>query len=54
MVISWVGQLTVEAGKDVIKTHWLHATNIPHDQEPRWTWYTNRIGSDNFVRIESA
>ncbi len=49
-VVAWVGQHTEENGVGKIKTHWLHATNIPDDQEQAWMWYTNRIGSDEFRR----
>lgn len=49
-VVSWVGQMTDDAGTDVIKTQWLHVTNIPDDQEQDWMWYTNRIGADVFRR----
>jgi len=47
---AWVGQHTVESAVENIKTHWIHATNIPDDQEQEWMWLTNRIGSDVFTR----
>ena len=53
-VVSWVGQMTKESATDVIKTHWLHATNIPDDQEQAWMWSTNRIGSDIFTRTQKV
>ena len=53
-VISWVGQLTEVSGTDVIKTQWLHATNIPDHQEQAWMWFSNRIGSDTFTRTQKA
>ena len=43
-VITWVGQHTDEGGVGIIKTHWIHATNIPDDQEKAWMWFSNRIG----------
>ncbi|MFN3546780.1 MAG: avidin/streptavidin family protein [Mesorhizobium sp.] len=49
-IVSWVGQHTDKDGVGQIKTHWLHATNIPNADEPNWLWYTNRIGNDTFVR----
>ena len=53
-VVSWVGQMTKESGTDVIKTHWLHATNIPDDQEQARMWSSNRIGSDIFTRTQKV
>jgi hypothetical protein len=50
-VIAWVGQHTVTNGVGRIVTHWLHATNVPDDQEQDWMWFTNRIGSDVFTRV---
>jgi hypothetical protein len=49
-VVSWVGQLTHESGTDILKAQWLHATNIPDNQERDWMWFSNRIGSDVFTR----
>jgi len=49
-VVSWVGQHTLSNGAEVIKTHWLHATDIPDPQETDWMWYSNRIGSDVFTK----
>lgn len=49
-VIAWVGQHTVENGVGVIRTHWLHATDVPDPQEHDWMWYSNRVGSDMFQR----
>lgn len=49
-VIAWVGQHTEEGGVGRIKTHWIHATNLPDAQEQAWMWFSNRIGSDTFVR----
>ena len=50
-VISWVGQLTIESGTEIIKTQWLHVSDIPDDQEQDWMWFTNRIGADVFSKI---
>ena len=50
-VVAWVGQHTVESGVEKIKTHWIHTTNIPDDQEQEWMWFANRIGSDVFTRV---
>lgn len=50
-VISWVGQHTEERGIGMIKTHWIHVTNVPDNQEMAWMWYSNRIGSDIFKRV---
>ena len=50
-VVSWVGQLTEEKGAEVIKTTWIHVTNIPDNQEPAWLWYSNRIGADTFTKV---
>jgi hypothetical protein len=49
-VVAWVGQHTADKGGGSIKTHWIHATNLPDDQEMEWMWYSNRIGSDIFTR----
>ena len=49
-VVSWVGQHTEENGVGKIKTLWIHATNIPDNQEQAWMWFTNRIGADIFTR----
>ncbi len=49
-VVAWVGQHTVVNGVGTIKTHWLHATNVPDAQEQDWMWFTNRIGADMFTR----
>lgn len=50
-IVSWVGQHTEENGVGKIKTHWLHVSDIPDNQEHDWMWYTNRIGSDVFTRV---
>ena len=49
-VVTWIGQHTVENGIEKIKTHWLHTTNIPDAKEEKWLWYSNRIGSDDFIK----
>lgn len=53
-VVAWVGQHTVDQGIESVKTQWLHATNVPDDQEKEWMWYSNRIGSDVFTRADIA
>lgn len=50
-IVSWVGQHTEGDGRGMIKTHWIHATNIPDQQEEAWMWFSNRIGSDIFTRV---
>lgn len=52
-VVAWIGQHIEANGIQSIRTHWLHATNIPDDQEKEWMWYTNRIGYDEFRRTSS-
>jgi hypothetical protein len=49
-VVAWVGQHTVEGGVGKIKSLWLHASNVPNDQEEAWMWFSNRVGADVFTR----
>ena len=49
--VSWVGQIADEDGTEAMLTHWLHVSDIPDNQEPKWLWYTNRIGNDRFTRM---
>jgi hypothetical protein len=49
-LVAWVGQHTIESGVGMIKSHWLHATNVDDPQEKAWMWASNRIGSDVFTR----
>ena len=51
IVVAWVGQHTVEDGVGSIKTHWIHATNLPDPGAKDWMWFSNRIGSDVFRRV---
>jgi hypothetical protein len=51
IIVAWVGQHTVEDGVGTIKTHWIHATNLPDPQAKDWMWFSNRIGSDIFSRL---
>jgi hypothetical protein len=51
IVVAWVGQHTVEEGVGRILTHWIHATNFPDPEEKEWMWFSNRIGSDVFLRL---
>jgi hypothetical protein len=50
-VVAWVGQHTDGDGRGKINTQWLHATNIPDNQEQKWMWFTNRTGADVFTRV---
>lgn len=49
-IVTWLGQHTDENGVGKLKCHWLHATNVPDEQEKKWMWYSNRIGFDEFRR----
>lgn len=49
-VVTWAGQLIATDGREEIRSHWLHMTNIPDEMEKKWMWYTNRIGADVFTR----
>jgi hypothetical protein len=50
-LVSWTGQMTSDAGGDVIRTQWLHATNVCDPNEPEWLWAATRIGADKFHRV---
>jgi len=47
---SWVGQLTTEAGTEIIKTMWILSENVPDPEEPKKLWGSVLTGSANFVR----
>lgn len=47
---SWSGQSALVAGKDVIKTMWLMAENVPDSDEPDKLWGAMLTGADNFRR----
>lgn len=51
-IISWVGQHTDENGRDEIRTHWIHTTDVSNEEERDWMWYSNRLGSDVFIRSQ--
>ena len=45
-----VGQLTTEAGVEVIKTTWLLSENVADSDEPKRLLGSVLTGYDNFVR----
>lgn len=47
---SWAGQLTIEDGKEVIKTSWLLAKNILDEKEDEDLWGAILTGADTFSR----
>lgn len=47
---SWVGQLTIEQGQEVIKTTWVLSRNVPDQDEEAQLWGTVMTGSNTFSR----
>ncbi len=49
-VVAWIGQHANDDGTEMIKTLWIHATDVPDDHLQEWMWLSKRIGADVFRR----
>jgi hypothetical protein len=53
-IVAWVGQVVGEPGNPQIVSQFLHQNNIDDASEITDLWFSTKVGSDTFVKRDSA